>query len=421
MHDPRFSILKAFAIILVVVSFAGSPLWLQKGVSAIHFPALFICAGYFFSTARSTDGRTYFKHLVKRLYLPFVRWSLFFLVVHNLLFSLGFLSEKHAAAAGVALHPCNFHEFCQNAVSIVVNMSGYNPLLGESFWFFRAFLLSSAAFFLLFRIFSKFEQLKSPTQTGLAVFIVSLSLTAFSLFEHITLTGIPQGGYRELAGLTLISIGFLLQRYEAALRPDYRTALPCLAVTVLFAVFLPAQMSANATPLQFFSLLVPAVTGFVLLAYLAHLLTKLKGGVQIVTRGFDHIGRHALHILAFHLLAFKLVSILAVGYFDLPWADVAGHPVVKEAAGNALFILLYTAAGVLLPLLWLAGYARMRQNVLYIQNSLANAVIAGAQLLLRALQFAIKYIGHALLAFVLNFWQGIKEIIAASKPQDDGD
>ena len=89
MRDQKFSIVKAFAIIFVVMSHAGAPAWLNNGLYIFHVPAFFICAGYFFHTKYLSDERTYVLHRVKGLYVPFVKWSLLFLVLHNLFFPLG--------------------------------------------------------------------------------------------------------------------------------------------------------------------------------------------------------------------------------------------------------------------------------------------------------------------------------------------
>ena len=104
MRETKFSILKAIAIICVVLSHAGISGWLFNFVFIFHVPIFFICAGYFFNTKYLTDERTYIVHRFKGLYLPFVRWSLFFLLIHNVLFPLGILSETYGNAGGGVTH-----------------------------------------------------------------------------------------------------------------------------------------------------------------------------------------------------------------------------------------------------------------------------------------------------------------------------
>ena len=57
MRDTTFSILKALAIIMVVLSHAGVPGWLGNVLYLVHVPAFFLCAGYFFNTRYLHDER----------------------------------------------------------------------------------------------------------------------------------------------------------------------------------------------------------------------------------------------------------------------------------------------------------------------------------------------------------------------------
>ena len=105
MRNTQFSIVKALAIMLVVLSHAGISGWLFNFVFIFHVPVFFLCAGYFFNTRYLADEHTFVVRRLKGLYLPFLRWSVFFLVVHNLLFHCGLLSEQFGNAEGGVTHP----------------------------------------------------------------------------------------------------------------------------------------------------------------------------------------------------------------------------------------------------------------------------------------------------------------------------
>ena len=74
-RSTRFTLLKAIAIICVVMSHAGIRGWLFDFVFIFHVPIFFMCAGYFFHTKYLTDERTFVLHRFKGLYWPFLRWS----------------------------------------------------------------------------------------------------------------------------------------------------------------------------------------------------------------------------------------------------------------------------------------------------------------------------------------------------------
>lgn len=418
MRQTNFSILKAIAIICVVLSHAGISGWLSHFVFIFHVPIFFICAGYFFSTKYLNDERTFLIHRVKGLYFPFVRWSLLFLLLHNVFFHLGILSEQFGNAAGGVTHPYNWQQFSQHVWSILVNMSGYDQFLGGAFWFFRALLLASIGFLLLFKLLRRSPHFQQDKQAGWALLLIPILLICWKISNGLQLTGIAQGGYRELMGMTFMAGGFLLRQYNLTERLTWRIAVPSLALLLLASFFFPSSMVWNPKFADFAALPLPAFAAFVALLYAA---TWIDRGEHFFKRVLIYIGDHTLYIFAFHLIAFKVVSAIKVAYLGLPWEAVGSHPVVHEAAGNALWILLYVIVGVGLPLLWLEGYRRLTPKIQInlTQEQILNYLILAAKLTFRFLCRLTVAIYRSVINFFKSIWQGIKDIIAASSTQDE--
>ncbi len=416
MRDPKFSILKALAIMLVVLSHAGISGWLFNFVFIFHVPAFFLCAGYFFNTRYLTDERTFLLHRAKKLYVPFLKWSVAFLLLHNVFFWCGLLSESYGNAQGGVMHPYTLHQMGQHLWSIVFNMSGYDQFLGGAFWFFRALLLASIGFLLLFKLLRRSPRFQTDKQAGWGLLIIGLLLTTWKVADGITVTGVAQGGYRELMGMTLMAAGFLLRQYRVAELLSWRWAAPAGAVLLLASFFFPSAMAWNPSFTQFISLPVPAVAGFIVLLYAAYWLDRLGGFVK---QGLVYIGEHTLHIFAFHLLAFKLVSAIKVQALGLPWEAVGSHPVVHEDASNVLWILLYLLVGVGLPLLWLEAYKRITPHISINQDQAIDFALMVGQKVIRGLFI----VGRALFRLAVETWkafvQGIKDILAASSTKDE--
>lgn len=416
MRETKFSILKAIAIICVVLSHAGISGWLFNFVFIFHVPIFFICAGYFFNTKYLTDERTYIVHRFKGLYLPFVRWSLFFLLIHNVLFPLGILSETYGNAGGGVTHPYTWQQFSQHAWSIVSNMSGYDQFLCGAFWFFRALLLASIGFLLMFKLLNRSEQLRDYKHTAWGVLFITLLLITWKTTTHLNLTGVAQGGYRELMGMAFMTAGFLLKQYEVCDKLNWKTALTSGAILLLASCFFPSSMVWNPNFTQFISLPLPAVAAFVMFTYISAWIDRHPG---LIKRTFVYIGEHTLYIFAFHLVAFKVVSALKVWFYDLPWEAVGGHPVVIAPANNWIWVILYLAAGVILPLLWLKGYRKFAPKIDLNQTLVIHYVILGSKFLLRYLVIGL----HLLFVILKNLFKalkkGIKDILAASSTKDE--
>lgn len=416
MRETKFSILKAIAIICVVLSHAGISGWLFNFVFIFHVPIFFICAGYFFNTKYLTDERTYIVHRFKGLYLPFVRWSLFFLLIHNVLFPLGILSETYGNAGGGVTHPYTWQQFSQHAWSIVSNMSGYDQFLCGAFWFFRALLLASIGFLLMFKLLNRSAQLRDYKHTAWGVLFITLLLITWKTTTHLNLTGVAQGGYRELMGMAFMTAGFLLKQYEVCDKLNWKTALTPGTILLLASCFFPSSMVWNPNFTQFISLPLPAIAAFVMFTYISAWIDRHPG---LIKRTFAYIGEHTLYIFAFHLVAFKVVSALKVWFYDLPWEAVGGHPVVITPANNWIWVILYLAAGVILPLLWLKSYRKFAPKIDLNQTLVIHYVIFGSKFLLRYLVIGL----HLLFVILKNLFKalkkGIKDILAASSTKDE--
>lgn len=416
MRETKFSILKAIAIICVVLSHAGISGWLFNFVFIFHVPIFFICAGYFFNTKYLTDERTYIVHRFKGLYLPFVRWSLFFLLIHNVLFPLGILSETYGNAGGGVTHPYTWQQFSQHAWSIVSNMSGYDQFLCGAFWFFRALLLASIGFLLMFKLLNRSAQLRDYKHTAWGVLFITFLLITWKTTTHLNLTGVAQGGYRELMGMAFMTAGFLLKQYEVCDKLNWKTALTSGTILLLASCFFPSSMVWNPNFTQFISLPLPAIASFVMFTYISAWIDRHPG---LIKRTFAYIGEHTLYIFAFHLVAFKVVSALKVWFYDLPWEAVGGHPVVITPANNWIWVILYLAAGVILPLLWLKSYRKFAPKIDLNQTLVIHYVIFGSKFLLRYLVIGL----HLLFVILKNLFKalkkGIKDILAASSTKDE--
>ena len=148
-RDTTISVAKGIAIILMVIAHAEAPGWLCKFIFEFHMPLFFITAGYFFSTRYLNDEATFVKKRIKGLYWPFIKWALFFLVLHNWMFDIGILNEVYGNEQGGVLHPWTWHQMQQNIWNIFTAMGGYDAFLCGAFWFFRGLFVASILYLII--------------------------------------------------------------------------------------------------------------------------------------------------------------------------------------------------------------------------------------------------------------------------------
>ncbi len=427
MRDTSFSICKALAIICVVLSHAGGPSWLTSFVFQFHVPVFFICAGYFFKTKYADDEKTFIVRRIDSLYLPFLRWSIFFLLLHNLWFYTGVLNEQFGNAAGGVLHPYSWHDFSQRLWSIVFNMSGYDEFLCGAFWFFRALLLSSIGFLVGYKLSRRFIQHDDPKKIGWCIFFAAAFLSLWLILGGLKVTGVAQGGYRELLGITFMAIGFLYARYKDVFSLNWQVGVGSFAILVLLVLLCPSSMATRVNTSQAFVLPIAGTAGFFMLLSLSRAIDKYT---TVLKRVLVYIGDRTLYIFAFHLLAFKVISILKVYHYNLPWNKIGGHPVVTDNAQTDMYFLLYLLAGIVLPLAWLAayryimnrwghglGYARFL-NIGWMTGAIRK-LLSFSLFLLKSLVNGIIRTFQWVWQGIKSFFQGIKDVISASNPKDE--
>lgn len=415
MRDKAFTITKAIAIILVVLSHAGAPSWVNHFIYQFHVPVFFICAGYFFNLRYLDDTRTYVTHRIKGLYLPFLRWSLLFLLLHNLLFFIGLLSEQYGNPEGGVLHPYSWGEFSQRLWSITFNMSGYDEFLGGTFWFFRALLLSSLAFLVLFKLIRHLRPAESEEHVAGIILGIAILLGLWQTGGELRITGVAQSGYREITGVALMSIGFLIHRYRETIPWRWYVGIGGAALCALGAWAYPVSMGWKGTPGSFLMLLPMSVAGFSAIYYLSQKVEQMGG---IIARGLCYIGDRTLYVFAFHLAAFKLVSIIKVAVYGLPWEAVGGHTVVNFHRDDAFWVF-YLLVGVSVPLAWQAGYRRLATRYDFSLPGCLRGLLKFSIVIIRLTVIGIKCFGVWLWKTIRGSVAAAKEIINASNPKDE--
>ena len=353
MRTPSFTILKAIAIILVVIAHSAAPAYLSNFAYMVGVPAFFVLSGYFFKQENLDNTSDFLIRRTKTLYLPFIKWGVFFLILHNLFFEVGFLSESYGNAQGGVTHPYNWTQAAQHLWSMVFNMSGYDPFMAGAFWFFRALFLANIAFIFLFKATRRLGKLKTSTLQVVSVIILAFLLALWQASMGLHITGVAQGGYRELMGIVLLGIGFLLRRADET--PDssiWHNPIVMLAASsvVLMILTFVYPISMAAKPGSVLSVPILTVAGtaaFIWLRGLSEFILQLP---EKYTQWLQFTGENSLYIFVFHLLAFKVASMIKVGVYQLDWEMVGGHPVVQHELGDG-FWLLYIFVGVVLPIL----------------------------------------------------------------------
>ena len=423
-RDTTYSIFKALAILLVVLAHASAPTYVARMAYMVGVPAFFVLAGYFFKTDYLEEKGHFIIKRIKRLYFPFVKWSLLFLLIHNLLFPLGLLSERYGNAAGGVLHPYDAHGFMQNLWSIVFNMSGYDAFLTGAYWFFRALLISEIAFLFLFKGASLIKWLRWPAVQVAVVGIMALAMALWQTAASLVVPGIAQGGYREFMGICFLSIGFLIrQSHDFPAATVWRNPLVAIVLgsVVLGVLVIWAPQSMTARPGAMPNVPLLALAGTAAFVWLRAIAVWLNRTPPRLKETLIYIGDNSIYVFGFHLAAFKLVSALKVAVYGMPWEMVGGHPVVVESRDYGFWIR-YAIVGTAVPLLTIKGWEKFCERYHFDwanPRDWLRMIVKLGYVTAMGLMWLCVAIGRGIIRFYRNLTRIIKEIMDASNPRED--
>ena len=354
-RNTVISISKGIAIILMVIAHAEAPGWLCKFIFEFHMPLFFITAGYFFSLKYLNDEATFVQKRVKGLYLPFVKWSVIFLALHNLMFKIGILNEAYGNEMGGVTHPYSWHQIQQNLWNIVTAMGGYDQFLCGAFWFFRGLFVASILYLIIYKVLdSTIKPARWKKAIPYLICLIMLLLCGWKTYEGLKVITLVQGGYRDMMGCFFFGVGFIFRQYaenyQALIKRYYAiiwTTIVFGIVVYLFSYYLTANMNWRSSYTQFLSLPVPALLGFLMTYNISMLLDKKDNWLK---RFLVYTGDHTLNIFIFHIVAYKVVSLIKIWYYGLDIQQIGCHMVIHEHSQEDAFWVLYTIAGVGIPL-----------------------------------------------------------------------
>ena len=347
-RDTTISIAKGIAIILMVVAHAEAPGWLCKFIFEFHMPLFFITAGYFFSLKYLQDEATFVKKRIKGLYWPFVKWALFFLILHNTMFRIGILNEVYGNEQGGVLHPWTWHQMQQNIWNIFTAMGGYDAFLCGAFWFFRGLLVASILYLIIYKVVLRLLPTKAATSAPYLVCLLMLLLCAWKTWEGLKVINLVQGGYREMMGCIFFGVGFIFRQYATAYRQFMSqkmlrlwSSLFFAVIVFLFSKYLTANMNWRSSFQQFLSLPLPAILGFLMTYNLSSWLDEHQNKLK---QFLVYTGDHTLYVFIFHIISYKTVSLLKIWYYGLDPRQIGCHMVIHEHSQDDWFWVLYTLA-----------------------------------------------------------------------------
>lgn len=334
MRNNSVSIAKAFAIMLMVLAHTWFLDIGNKWINMFHMPLFFFMAGYCFKDKYLTDFKTFASKRVSGLYKPFVKWSLIFLVLHNVFFYLNIYNDEYGFRGKVS-QLYSLTDFVKHAIMIVTSMSGSEQLLG-GYWFLKSLFVGSfvACFFIKF--------IKNPVVRGGILLAIAIWTSAFGLsipFFHIS--------SREFLAAMIFTIGHSYKSYNMKVHHSWWCVIVGLILVTIGVRYWQASFMKFSC-LEIVPFLISAIAGILMVFKLSCFVNSKNSKM---TRFLIYIGDNTLTVLTWHFISFKIVSLIIVYAENLPIERLAEFPVINDYTSHGWFIL-YFVIGMAVPLIF---------------------------------------------------------------------
>ena len=327
-YNPSVGYLKALGILLMVLGHSGNTLHINHFIYMFHMPLFFIASGYCFKEKYLSIPRQYIYNKVKGIYWPYVKWSLLFLLLHNVCFNLHLYSDQYGWKEYVS-HLYAPSEFLGLATSIIFKMQGHEQLLG-GFWFLKALFWGS------FIAWPIIRYVRQPLYGGVILIVICTILNKTQWqFPFVDISA------QAFIAALLIVMGYSLAKYR--IKPfNYWQVTLAITITLIGSFVWNMELNQNSYSNKRF---IPYIITAVLASWSFYsLFDKMKSSHGICAKVLDFIGKNTLTILTWHFLAFKLVSLLIIGVYGLPIERLAEFPVITEYSQQGWWIAYFIVA-----------------------------------------------------------------------------
>lgn len=332
MRDNCVSIAKGIAIILMVWAHTEFSVSGCRWIAMFHMPLFFFFAGYCFNVKYIDSPKEFVKKRFLGLYVPYVKWGLIFLLLHNVFFKIG-LYNTDFTYNGIPSILYDYKETSIRAIKIITVMSGHEQLLG-GYWFFKTLLFASLMSFFLIKYIKK-------------SYIVLLALIAITIIFSAFKLRVP---YLGIEAKEFLASSFFVSGYIIKDRGGYNQVNLLISIISLFVVTI-GSVCWSASMLDFnawqvLPYFITALLGTTMIYYISTLINKS----ELLSKYFILIGENTLSVLTWHFLSFKIVNFVLIKVYLLPMTNLADFPVISTYS-RAGWWLVYLIIGVLVPMM----------------------------------------------------------------------
>lgn len=234
---------------------------------------------------------------------------------------------------------------------------GATPM-GTATWFltslFEVLFFNSLVELVTSRVEGKFRR----------IVLIALFVCMVALCQYITSKDITGVNY-SIKCFPACYVSFVLGRVVKEIRwkhlYSWWSGILTFIILIVFSLCFHIEVSAGKID-NVLIFLIASLCGWIQLRTFSGLI--LKAG--LVSRLLQYIGRHTMPVLCLHVLSFKAISLLYIFLWEKPIVYLAAWHVIFDC--NEAWKLLYTVAGIAIPIILYKLYGGIKDRVIICKN-----------------------------------------------------
>ena len=314
LEDKSINIAKGIGILLMVAGHSGMPNLLTHFVYAFHMPLFFIISGYCFKEKYINEPWTFVRKRFKGLYVPYVKYMLLFILLHNVFTYMHFYEYFYTT-----------RDFARCAFYTITTMGGWEGLLG-GYWFLTQLFLCSLIGFSFLRLGSIW------TYIGGSIFLVASFVASsyeMTIPNHCPITDVTfKATFFYLTGRIIAMKGIQLTIIWAVVG---------MLMVLCSSLYTKTGILSVSSYMWFLYSFFAVVGTLSVIAFSRFIFAHSDGLAKIL----NWTGRHTLEILTWHFLGFKIVSCVLVAIYGLSIDFLGEFPVIVNFSKQGWWVAYF--------------------------------------------------------------------------------
>lgn len=343
-RNEAIDVAKGLAMLFVVMGHSiqsARPL-----ISSFDVVVYFFLSGYCYNEIKYNQsiGNLFFlfKQRLKNLYLPFIKYGLVFVLLHNIFYKIHFYSIPD-------VWPSNHMEYFYTindwlyAIFGIITFSRIEQLL-VPFWFLPALFTATMIVAVISYIAVKFKLNEySRAILILGFFSVFCFMQQGMSLDDIRVNKILRIMMIGSLGALIFYMGLLVKKYIKEIKFNIQLAIISLLFLIVNSLYGIISIPAfNFSSPAFYILY--AIAGIYLTLYISNRIILFS---SILKNIFKYIGTITIEVMALQFLSFKVVSLILIYIYNMPIEYLA----YRTLYYGTLWDGIYCLAGISFPTL----------------------------------------------------------------------